>query len=141
MFLDKPLFDAQKLPPSLWGPNNIWSDTMAKIKKKVYEHTGLYFETCVCIHYPNGSSGVDYHSDSIAFGDTTVIASISLGAERTFHLREKATMQVHEMVLEHGSLLVMGAGCQENYEHALPEVKDCDVPRVNLTFRRFGFGR
>ncbi|MEM7086736.1 MAG: alpha-ketoglutarate-dependent dioxygenase AlkB [Bacteroidota bacterium] len=139
MFLDKNLFEENRFPESLWGPNHIWSDKMALVRDRIKAFTGHQFETCVCIYYPDGSSGVDYHSDPVAFGDTTNIVSISVGAERIFNLREKQTGKVHETLLKNGSLLLMGEGCQDNYEHALPLDPNCKKPRINLTFRKYGF--
>jgi alkylated DNA repair dioxygenase AlkB len=139
MFIDRILFEEQRLPESIWGPTQIWSNKMTLIKNRVESYTGYQFETCVCIYYPNGNSGVDYHSDPVAFGDTTNIASVSIGAERIFHLREKETMKVNELLLENGSLLIMGEGCQERYEHALPLNSIYKKARINLTFRKYGF--
>jgi len=140
MFIDRNLFEEQRFPESIWGPNQIWSDKMTTIKERVASFTRHPFETCVCIYYPDGNSGVDYHSDPVAFGDTTIIASISLGEERIFHLREKETMEVHELLLENGSLFIMGEHTQERYEHALPLNSNYKNARINLTFRKYGFG-
>lgn len=139
MFIDRNLFDEKRFPESIWGPNQIWSDKMAFVKDRVENFTGHKFETCVCIYYPDGNTGVDYHSDQVAFGDTTNIASISISEERKFYLREKRTKKVHEILLKNGSLLMMGEGCQDLYEHALPLDSNCKKPRINLTFRKYGF--
>ena len=141
MFLDEELFENGKFPELVWGPNKIWSKKMALLKKSIEKHTGIKFETCVCIFYPNGNSGVDFHSDYIAFGDTTIIPSLSIGEERIFLLREKETGKVNELKLKNGSLLVMGEYCQERYEHALPLNSDYKKPRINLTFRKYGFNK
>ena len=45
----------------------------------------------------------------------------------------------NNILLEHGSLLVMKKDCQEYYEHSLPENPEYLNPRVNLTFRKYGF--
>ena len=139
MFIDRNLFEENRFPESIWGPNQIWSDKMSLIKDQIESCTGHKFETCVCIYYPDGNTGVDYHSDPVAFGDTTNIASVSIGEERIFHLREKRTKKVHEILLKNGSLLIMGEGCQDRYEHALPLDSNCKKPRINLTFRKYGF--
>lgn len=139
MFIDQDLFEGNRFPPSIWGANEVWSDKMDGLRNRILKETGHSYETCVCIYYPDGSSGVDYHSDASAFGDTTFIPSISLGAERVFHLREKSTQIVHDMQLHNGSLLMMGDGCQELFEHALPINLNCKEPRINITFRKYGY--
>ncbi len=112
---------------------------MFALKQKVEQYADTNFYCCVCIFYPDGNAGIDYHSDQVAFGDTSIIPSISLGEERTFNLREKQNKTVNSMVLKHGSLLIMDKGCQENYEHSLPIRKKYKNPRINLTFRKYGF--
>ncbi|GGK52222.1 MULTISPECIES: alpha-ketoglutarate-dependent dioxygenase AlkB [Flavobacteriaceae] len=139
MFIDRNLIQEKRFPESIWGPNQIWSDKMTLVKDRIESFTGHKFETCVCIYYPDGNTGIDYHSDQVAFGDTTNIASVSIGEERIFHLREKRTKKVHEILLKNGSLLIMGEGCQDRYEHALPLDLNCKKPRINLTFRKYGF--
>ncbi|SEC42016.1 2OG-Fe(II) oxygenase superfamily protein [Tenacibaculum sp. MAR_2009_124] len=139
MFMDIELFKENKLPSEIWGPSKPWTERLLVIKDRIEEETGHQFQVCVCIYYPDGNSGVDYHSDQVAFGDTSHIVSISLGEERVFHLREKLTQKVHEVVLKKGSLLLMGEHCQERYEHALPLDLNYKQPRINLTFRKFGF--
>ncbi|WP_034059379.1 alpha-ketoglutarate-dependent dioxygenase AlkB [Lacinutrix jangbogonensis] len=139
MFIDRNLFEENRFPKSIWGASKIWSDKMILVKNRIESCTGHKFETCVCIYYPDGNTGVDYHSDAVAFGDTTHIASVSIGEERIFHLRENKTRKVHETRLKNGSLLIMGEGCQDRYEHALPLDSNCKKPRINLTFRKYGF--
>lgn len=139
MFIDAILFDEQKFPAWIWGPNKVWSSKMKMIKDRVESYTGQQFATCVCIYYPDGNSGVDFHSDKPAFGDTTVIASLSIGEERIFQLREKETGKAHDFLLENGSLFLMGEHCQDRYEHSLPLDSKSKGARINLTFRKFGF--
>ena len=139
MFLDRELINKNAFPKSIWGNNMVWSEYIIPIKKRIENYINEEFQTCVCIFYPDGNSGVDYHSDEIAFGDTNIIPSISLGEERQFCLREKQTGTINSMILKHGSLLIMKEGCQEHYEHCLPLDAKYLKPRINLTFRKNGF--
>lgn len=84
---------------------------------------------------------IDYHTDPPAYGDTSVIASLSLGEARRFSLRSQSDPdEVHDVELLSGSLVIMGAGCQEQYEHALRVEVSRRNPRFNVTFRMFGHG-
>ncbi|MEM6719085.1 MAG: alpha-ketoglutarate-dependent dioxygenase AlkB [Bacteroidota bacterium] len=139
MFVDEKLYTNNVFPEEIWGKTAIWSEELYTIKKKVEAFTGLSFGVCVCIYYPDGNSGVTYHSDFPAFGDTTTIPSLSIGAERPFYLREKESLQVHEIRLQEGSMLIMGEHCQERYEHSLPVDPSCSEGRINLTFRQYGY--
>ena len=45
--------------------------------------------------------------------------------------RKMSKENYKSLLLEHGSLIVMGEGCQEHYQHALPVDKQCKTPRLN----------
>ena len=139
MFIDENLYQENRFPSSQWGKTAIWSPELRKIKERIEAYTKMEFNVCVCIYYPDGNAGVDYHSDYVAFGDTTVIPSISLGEERIFCLREKANFEVYEVLLASGSMIIMGENCQQRYEHSLPFDPKYKKGRINLTFRPYGF--
>jgi alkylated DNA repair dioxygenase AlkB len=139
MFMDQELLNQNKFPEKQWGPTRSWTQDLAAVKNKIEALTQQEFQTCVLIYYPDGQSGVDYHSDYVAFGDTSTIPSISLGEEREFKLREKASLDEYAIQLAHGSLIIMGKNCQERYEHSLPTNPIYTKPRINLTFRKYGF--
>jgi len=138
MFMDSDLFENNLLPQEAWGKTSIWVAGLDRIAQSLSELLNWPFHTGVAIYYPDGEEGVDFHTDYPAFGDTSIIASLSLGAERTFQLRHKTTGNVFSKRLEEGSLIVMGHDCQDKYEHALPIDPNCKEPRLNITFRRFG---
>lgn len=137
MFMDQNLFEEKKLSDSIWGNVAVWSKEIHEIKEKIELFTGHQFQVCVCIYYPDGNSGVDFHSDFVAFGSTDYIPSISLGEERKFVFRNKMDGKKTSLELANGSLVIMGNKCQEFYEHALPEDPIYKNPRINLTFRKF----
>ncbi len=139
MFLDQNLLDDHKFPEEHWGPTCSWINTLKRLKEKVEKFTNQSFQVCVLIYYPDGNSGVDFHSDYVAFGDTSIIPSISLGEEREFKFREKANTTETSQLLENGSLIIMGAYCQDRYEHSLPINPKYKKGRINLTFRKYGF--
>ncbi len=139
MFLDENLLTENIFPEEHWGPTKGWTDKLKKLKEKIENFTNQKFEVCVLIFYPDGNSGVDFHSDYVAFGDTSIIPSISLGEEREFKFREKESKVEVSHTLENGSLVIMGEYCQERYEHSLPINPKYKKPRINLTFRKYGF--
>jgi alkylated DNA repair dioxygenase AlkB len=74
--------------------------------------------------------------DEPELGAQPVIASLSLGATRQFHLRGRNAPTRLRLSLGHGSLLLMRGSTQQHYQHALPRTaRPCGV-RLNLTFRR-----
>ena len=137
MFIDKDIYDSNELPEAQWGKSLVWFEELLAIKSRVQDISQGIFNVCVCIYYPDGNSGVGFHSDFKAFGETDLIPSLSIGEEREFQLREKETQKVFSKNLEEGSLLIMGENCQERYEHSLPVNPIYNNGRINLTFRPF----
>ena len=79
------------------------------------------------------------HADDEAeLGPAPVIASVSLGAERRFQLKPKvATPRSQcQILLKHGSVLVMDQHVQQHWLHQIPKDKTLSAPRINLTFRQ-----
>jgi alkylated DNA repair dioxygenase AlkB len=115
-----------------------WTDQLLKLKNKVEDQCNETFNSCLLNYYENGETGMSWHSDSEkALGKNTVIASLSLGAERKFVFRHKESKKKVNLLLEHGSLLVMKGATQSHWQHALPKTKSVRYPRINLTFRTF----
>ena len=82
-----------------------------------------------------------WHSDDEPeMGRRPVIASVSLGATRSFRIRPREGRSGRRSVglaLRDGSLLLMKGALQENYQHQVPKVTAAAGagPRINLTFR------
>ena len=139
IFADPELTSFEALP-EVGGGRAAWTDSLADIRERIAVATGVKFQVARCIYYQDGSEGVDFHRDLPAYGDTDEMASLSLGAERDFVLRDIADSEGRFSIrLASGSLLFMGEGTQENYEHALPHDENCHQPRLNLTFRKYGW--
>ena len=138
IFLEPDLHAAATFPTAECSNQSTWPAPLGALAARLAADLGQNFQVCVAIHYATGTVDMGYHRDVSAFGDTSHIASISLGAERVFSLREIETGQRCDLPLAHGSLIYMGPGCQQRYEHAVPADPECDAPRVNLTFRLFG---
>lgn len=138
MFVDTRLTDFNIFPKE-HGRRAPFPPLLEKIRDRVTQHIGLQFDVCVCLYYPNGQEHMGFHYDPPAFGSTNIIPSISLGTTREFQLRRKSDhTELHRFQLNDGSLFVMGEGCQDEYEHAVPAMPECTQPRFNLTFRPFG---
>lgn len=113
-----------------------WTKELLELKMLAEKETGESFNSCLLNLYHNGDEGMAWHSD----GETDLkkdgaIGSLSFGAERKFAFKHKQTKEKIELVLEHGSLLVMRGTTQSYWLHRLPATKKIATPRVNLTFR------
>lgn len=98
---------------------------------------GTPFNGVLANLYRDGTDSMGWHSDDEPeLGPEPVIASISLGATRRFHLKHRdGSGDLVSLDLAHGSCLVMSGSCQENWRHQVPKTKKQVTPRVNLTFR------
>ena len=109
---------------------------MEDLRRRVELSTSETFNAILVNYYRDGKDSNDWHSDDEKeLGAYPVIASVSIGAERVFHLRHKVTKQKIKMNLPHGSLLLMGAGIQEYWQHKLSKPSLQVGPRINLTLR------
>ncbi|MDX2188962.1 MAG: alpha-ketoglutarate-dependent dioxygenase AlkB [Bacteroidota bacterium] len=118
-------------------PQSLNSD-LEWIIQKINSDVGLEFNTVLLNYYRNGTDSMGWHSDDEKeLGPSPIIASISMGAERTIHFRLKENHKiVKKCLLHHGSLLIMKGNTQLLWQHALPKVKNLEQPRINLTFRK-----
>jgi alkylated DNA repair dioxygenase AlkB len=113
-----------------------WTNELLQLKQKVETLTGETFNSCLLNLYHSGDEGMAWHSDAEKdLKKNGVIASLSFGAARKFAFKHKQTQQIVELLLEHGSLLIMKDTTQTHWLHRLPPTKKVQTPRVNLTFR------
>ena len=114
-----------------------WTPELLQIKNLIESHTGASYNACLLNLYHTGEEGMGWHSDDekeiIA---NSSIASLSIGAERKFAFKHKATKETLSVMLENGSLLEMKGSIQQNWWHSLPKTKKVGSPRINLTFRQ-----
>lgn len=113
-----------------------WTKELLELKTLAEKETGESFNSCLLNLYHNGDEGMAWHSD----GETDLkkdgaISSLSFGAERKFAFKHKQSKEKIELILEHGSLLVMKDTTQTYWLHRLPPGKKITTARVNLTFR------
>ena len=113
-----------------------WTDTLLSLKQHVERITHTSFNSCLLNLYANGQQGMAWHSDDeTSLGHNPCIASLSLGAQRTFAFKHKTTAQTVAVELAHGSLLLMKGETQHHWLHRLPPRANIHQARINLTFR------
>ncbi len=85
----------------------------------------------------NGRDSNGWHADNEKeLGENPVIASVSFGAERMFHLQHNYDKNIKQKILlQHGSLLVMKGETQHFWKHQIPKTAKEIESRINLTFR------
>lgn len=113
-----------------------WTDELLSLKQLVESISGASYNSCLLNLYHNESEGMAWHSDGEKdLKKHGAIASLTLGAERKFSFKHKKEGTKIDLVLPHGSLLIMKGSTQEHWLHRLPPTKIKKGPRINLTFR------
>ena len=110
---------------------------LSSLLEKIKEVKNYPFNAVLLNLYRNGQDSNGWHADNEKeLGTNPVIASISLGQERFFHLKHcKIKEQRLKIKLEHGSLLIMGGAMQHHWLHQIPKTSKPIDSRINLTFR------
>jgi alkylated DNA repair dioxygenase AlkB len=119
-----------------------WTPAAARLRARVAAEVGCRFDALLLNLYRDGNDRMGWHADDEAELDPQApIASLSLGASRTFQLRPRLPIAGEERVLSvelaDGDLLLMEPPTQEHWLHQLPVRRRVGNARVNLTFRRF----
>ncbi|MCP4802656.1 MAG: alpha-ketoglutarate-dependent dioxygenase AlkB [Flavobacteriaceae bacterium] len=114
-----------------------FSSTLLKIKSKIEDTTNEIFTTCLLNQYRDGQDSNGWHADNEKeLGQNPVIASVSFGASRMFHLKHRYDKSHKcKLLLESGSLLLMKGTTQHFWLHQVPKTKKQIGSRINLTFR------
>ncbi len=114
-----------------------FSATLLEIKEKVEQQLKKEFTNCLLNLYRHGQDSNGWHADNEKeLGKNPIIASVSLGAERMFHMKHRTdNSQKIKINLIHGSLLVMSGSTQHYWLHQIPKTKKHVEERINLTFR------
>jgi alkylated DNA repair dioxygenase AlkB len=116
-----------------------WTPILLDIKSRIEETVGSTFNSVLLNYYRDHHDSIGFHSDDEPeLGERPVIASLSLGEERTFvlkHKRVKFVGLVH-LRLASGSLLLMKGDTQHYWRHGISKENRSCGPRINLTFRQ-----
>ncbi len=113
-----------------------WTSELGKIKQLCESICLHSFNSCLVNYYQDGIQGMGWHADNEKeLGNNPIIASVSLGAVRTFRCKHRMSNHTIDIVLEPGSLLIMRGSMQHNWVHSLPISKKIKDARINCTFR------
>ncbi len=113
-------------------------EIIEEIRRQLSSRYDRAFGGLFCNYYERGSDSVAWHADRI--GRTEVdplVAIVSLGGPRTFHLRPQRGGGGERVTLHSGDLLLMGGATQHHWEHSIPKVRRAH-PRMSVTMRAGG---
>lgn len=114
-----------------------WNALLTYIKEAIEAVSGENFTTVLLNQYRDGRDSNGWHADNEKeLGRNPVIASVSFGAARTFQLKHNSDKTLKQnILLEHGSLLLMKGSTQHFWKHQIPKTAKPIGTRINLTFR------
>lgn len=114
-----------------------FTEPLLEIKSSIEQQASVMFTSCLANLYRDGSDSNGWHADNEKeLGKNPVIASITLGHERYFHLKHRTVKALrHKLLLAHGSLLLMKGETQHHWLHQIAKTKKPIGERINLTFR------
>ena len=114
-----------------------WNSSLLQIKEKIETISKTKFNSVLLNLYRSGSDSVLWHSDDEPeLGTNPVIGSLSLGEARQFQMKHKDDRDLKQnILLQHGSFLLMKGKTQHNWLHQIPKRKNIKGERINLTFR------
>ena len=114
-----------------------WPEAVRALAKRV--STALQWHTNFVLvnRYRSGQDHLGWHSDDERdMGPAPVVATVSIGAPRTFRMaaRRKGSPN-HDVVLEDGSLFLMWGRSQRHYRHCVPRRRREASERISFSFR------
>jgi alkylated DNA repair dioxygenase AlkB len=114
-----------------------WNSFLENIKNQVEQVTKARFNVVLLNYYRDGKDSNGWHADNEKeLGINPKIASLSFGTERIFQLKHNCDPnQKTNIVLEHGSLLIMHGTTQHFWKHQIPKTAKQIGGRINMTFR------
>jgi alkylated DNA repair dioxygenase AlkB len=110
-----------------------WTATLSTLRATLNTTFQARLNSCLANMYRDGGDSMSWHADDEA-SLRHVIVSVSLGATRTFHIREGKRGPKISLRLEHASIMLMTLESQFVYQHAVPK-EPADGMRLNLTYR------
>ena len=129
-----------------------WLPILVSLKQRIDNYVAEYiisqeqssracfqgFNSALVNCYRNGQDSVAWHSDDEPeLGENPLIASVSLGATRAFHLKHRYNKDIEKckLLLTDGDLLIMSGTTQRYWQHQVPKTTKSVGERINITFR------
>lgn len=115
-----------------------WTPVALEIRARLQSELACPFNSLLLNLYRDGHDSMGWHADDEPeLEPQAPIASLSLGAARTFRMRPRGRPADSKVAFElsHGDLLVMDPPTQRHWQHELPRRLRVRGPRINLTFR------
>ena len=127
---------------------NKWDSSLIELLRYTNMYSGGGYNSALGNLYRNGLVSLNLHQDDEdVLKENVPIATISMGAQRTFILQgiegEKSKTNGLEFFieLEHNSILLFNNQTNSNFRHGILEDKDINEPRYSITLREMEGGK
>jgi alkylated DNA repair dioxygenase AlkB len=136
-FMYDRMVDDPRLSHRYGRVDDVPDPVLADVRRDLVRHYRVPLGPLSLNLYRDGRDSVAFHRDrELRDLDDTVVAILTLGAQRPFRVRPFGTRGARSRDLAPGSgdLLVMGGTCQREWEHGVPKVASVG-PRVSAMWR------
>lgn len=113
-----------------------WPTLLKQLRDTLQDQLDKRLPAVLINKYRDGNDSVGWHRDNEEwFRSDPFIVSVSLGATRTFNMRNRTRDQKASFDLANGDLLVFSNEHVLDWEHTIPKTTKPVGVRYNLTFR------
>ena len=111
---------------------------LSEIQNRIHKVSNNKFTTVLINQYRNGNDSNGWHADNEKeLGQNPIIASVSFGSDRFFHLKHRNKKELRfKILLKSGSLFFMEGETQTHWLHQIAKTAQPVGTRINLTFRK-----
>lgn len=115
-----------------------FSKTLLEVLNRIQTVDSHPYNTVLLNLYRDGQDSNGWHADNEKeLGPEPRIASASFGEARYFQIKHRRFKEHrYKILLEHGSLLIMGGVMQDHWLHQIAKTARPREARINLTFRK-----
>jgi alkylated DNA repair dioxygenase AlkB len=120
--------------PRLTASSRSQHPALVEATRWLEKHYAVRFGGYGLAQYRHGLDGQAFHRDNdMKWCENTLIALVTLGAQRPWYLRPRANRNnhslenkgaTHDLKPAGGDLMVMGGTCQLGWEHSVPQLRD-----------------
>jgi alkylated DNA repair dioxygenase AlkB len=115
-----------------------WVPVLKNIRDLIYVATKQYCNHAVVNRYLVGSDHIGFHRDKDRdFVENSSILTLSFGQPRLFTLKNNTTNITQKIILQPGSLMILGPKTNNEWKHSIPKrsSKDINNVRISVTLR------
>ena len=111
---------------------------LSEIQNRIHKVSNNIFTTVLINQYRNGNDSNGWHADNEKeLGKNPIIASVSFGSDRFFHLKHREQKELRfKILLKSGCLFFMEGETQTHWLHQIAKTKQAVGIRINLTIRK-----